>query len=331
MIVRTKLLIALLALTTTLTAGAASPANRLAELTRLATAGDDSAVLQLLQDTVDDARWPPDMREPLLSDFAQSLRALPPNAVGAEVIAFLIDYPPRLTVAHPDAPRAVVPRYNIRAAAHGVMNTWRRQEAAYAGSVLLARDAAGFVEAYLANPDRPTRQGLHDALSLAPRERLDAVSATALGQLGQKPDLATLAAESSLRAGDLGTLREVLRTGEPTGMASLLRRSAQILQPDRLQDLFEAVVDEGDARIAALAIAELTPALAERPGVEARLFELLGNPELGSAAALALAADADGERIERLTRLAASDSLAARRARVSLTLLNARLAGDRSR
>lgn len=301
--------------------------HRLDELRRATLNDDQARLLALLRSTAEDAALPPARREQVLFDYVQQLRGLPPGAAGEQVMAFLGSYAPRVLIPHEDHPGASVPRFNIRAAAAGVEHAWRRQEASYAGAVLLARDPARLVQAYRLHADPAIRLGLLDALDNASAGALEAVAFMALDNIELEPELADLAGTAALHTGDARALEQLLRTGSGAAIPRILRAARDTFDDGQLARLLEVAIGEAGAETAALAIAKLTPALARHSGTRARLIGLLGDPALGSAAALALAADPSAGTLGELTEVLSADpaSLAGRRARLALEVMQAGL------
>lgn len=303
---------------------------RLDDLMRLVTAGDETRLLQLLRATTVDAGLPPAIREQVLHEFTVELRELPPGSVGHPVMEFLSGHEPQVMVPHEDHPDSHVPLFNLRAASAGVQHTWRRREASYAGFVLLAQDPALLVRAYLLHDDSPVRQGLLESVAAATPAQLETISFLALNGLEQEPALTELAGTAALRNEDTRALEQVLRTGSGSGLTRLVRDTGARLDPDRLARLLASTLEQAPPETAALAIAEWSSALAAHPDTENRLLSLLGDPQLGSAAALALANHAADSTTARLLAVLESGQspLAASRARLALELLQLRVTGE---
>jgi hypothetical protein len=313
--------------------GQASEASQRAaqrlEALRWATADDDQdRLLGLLESTASDESLPLALREQVLFDYVQQLRSLPPNAADTRAMDFLASYVSRELIPHEDHPGAEVPRFNVRSAAAGVKHIWRRQEASYAGTLLLTRDPAQLVQAFRRYADPPIRQGLLDALENASAGALEVITFFALEHIEQEPQLARLAGTAALRTGDTRALEQLLRTADGMAVPGILRAARGMLDDDQLATLLMVTIAEAKPEIAALAIAELTPAVAQRADTRSELLKLLGDPGLGSAAALALAANpAAGTQVE-LTGVLQSEpgSLAAARAKLALEAMDAGLA-----
>lgn len=307
------------------TAGLAAdaPGARLAELERLALAGDERAVLSLLEDTVKAPQGEAAAAESVLLEFTQSLKWLPAWSVDAKVLAFLRTYEPRVMAEHPDHPAAKIPRYNIRAAAAGVENEWRRQQAVAEGGYRLATDPDRFVVDYIASQPGPERQGLLDALAMAGPLALGVVAHTAAGASETHASAAELAFAAAALVQDTGTLASLIGQGHGAGHHALAHL-AKTLPAIELRELFDAALAGPDTMTAGLAIAQLAPRLLHLPEVEDRLFGLLDHPELGAAAALTLSLEAEPGRVGRLASIAGRESPGAARARMALDLVKQR-------
>lgn len=303
-------------------AGQADLNAQLAPLFDQARLGRDAALLDGLRAVAADERLPVPARERILFDFAVSLGELPPGAVGPQVLDYLQNYRPRTLVPHPDNDSVGTPLYNVGAAAAGSLNAWRRQSGYAAGRSLLADPAPHPTERFLAEFARasgPGRQGLADALPLADAEQLAAIVAQALAAVPERPELGPVAVRASLLLGDPESLQRALAAADGPQLAGLIAEAgAQLDEPGRI-DLLIGLLDTAAPGTAALAVGTLAPGLLHRPEVVDRLFALLGDLALGSAAALALSDSTRPDLHDRLRELAAGDGLAARRAALALT------------
>lgn len=297
-------------------------ADRLRPLFERARAGQEQALLVELQAIAIDDQLPLPARERLLHGFAQGLGDLPPGSAGPAVLQFLLSYQPHTLVPHPDNALVGTPLYNIRAAAAGSLNEWRRQAGYDAARTAFAQPdedaAAGFLADYR-TAATPRRRGLEQALPLASAEQLRQLAGNTVPLLPEDAGLTPLAARSALAAGATGLLQQALVTGSGPDVAGLLEDAAESLdEPDRIGLLF-VLIDAARPVNATLAIAALAPGLLHRPEIADRLFGLLDDPGLGGAAALALSASERAEVLERLSQLAAADrGLPSRRAAVAL-------------
>lgn len=288
------------------------------------TAGDEQALLLRLREAAVDPQLSALERDQLLMGMISDLRGMPPGSIGPDTFTYLTDYPPQATMPHEESPLVPVPVHNIRAAASGLRNAWQRVESAYAGALLLTMDPAALVQAYGLHDEWPVRQGLLMALDSASHGQLEMISFLALQHIGHTPELAHLAGEAALRLGDARALEQLLRTGRGSTITSILRQAPGRLEPDQIGRLLDTAIAEAPPDIAAVAIAELSPALLGQADHADRLFSLLDHEKLGATAALTLASnpsDATIVRLGEITRKAGHSSLSANRARLALELM----------
>ena len=260
-------------------------------------------------------------RERILYEFAQGLGDLPPGSAGPEVLDFLMTYPARTLVPHPDNPRVGTPLFNIRGAAAGALAAWQRQAGYDAAAALMAQAGPDLAAAYLDDFGRataPRRQGLAAALETATQRQLTDIAARAETELSQRPELTAVAARAALLLDDGPLLQRTLAAGRGPDLAGVLADAAgQLDEPARLE-LLAGLLDTAPPVNASLALAALAPGLLHRPEVTERLFGLLGDRELGASAALALSDSSRPEIRERLLERTQGDDLAARRAALAL-------------
>jgi hypothetical protein len=306
-------------------------ATHAAALMQRVRAGDNPGALAYLKTLDADPALPAPARERLLFEFVHGLRDATPGAVGPAVLNYLRHYPSTVLVPDLDHPRMQVPLFSVRTATAGLENDWLRQESILRGRVLLDRGAGALVAAYLGARELPEQRGLLDALETSSPMQRTRVAELALEQLDARPELAELVGTAALLNED-GALLSRLLTGTTgqTGVHRLLRDSAMRFAPATNAYLLETALDQGTPETAALAIAELGPALSHDPRSVDRLFTELGVAETGAAAALALAANPDPEVLTRLEGLAAgpADSLIAARARLALHMIEAAVLRD---
>ena len=303
-------------------AGQGDVSAQLAPLFDQARLGRDADLLDRLEAMAADERLTIPARERILFDFAQGLGELPPGAVGPQVFDYLQNYRPRTLVPHPDNDRVGTPLYNVGAAAAGSLNVWRRQSGFAAGQTLLAAQAPDAAERFLTEFERtaePGRLGLADALPLADPEQLAAIAAQSLAAVPERPELGPVAVRATLLLGDPEPLQRALVVADGPQLPDLLAEAGTRLEEPARIDLLFALLETATPATAALAVGTLAPGLLQRPEVADRLFQLLGDRELGSAAALVLSDSARPDLHDRLRELAAGDDLAARRATLALT------------
>ena len=300
------------------------------QLINLTVAGSSAETLELLRQVVGRKDWPVPAREAAIFRYTQELRTLPSSAVPYEVMFFLKSYQAQTLVSHDDHPEAGIPLFNIRAAAEGVENGWRRRAAMAEGSALMASNPRSLVDAFVLEAHPASRQGYLEALEQASPGQLQSVAKHASRRLRHQPELTELAGRAALLNADTNTLQKVLVTGNGPGLAHLMRESAQLLSPAQNGDLLDATLEGGSTEVASLAMAELAPVIAEDPGIQSLLLQHLGDPELGGAAALALARSPAPDTIRQLKELAGApgESLAASRAALALELNRTQFGGE---
>ena len=301
-----------------------------ARLRQLFKAGDSSGTLDQIREIEQQQDWPVPVRERVIFEFVSELRHEPPRSVSSEVIDHLRGYQSKVLVPHEDHPRARVPMFNIRAATSGVVNHWARQEAAFEGATHLASGGDTLVRAYLQESSHPRRRGMHDALSTASPAQLKAVTQSGLEASQSSPDIVTLAADAALLNHDLESLESLLETGHGNGMVKLLRKSAETFDSEQNSRLLNAAMHNPSRETAALAIAQLAPSLSGHGPTEDMLLQQLGDPELGSSAALALARNPGESTMQKLESLAggSGDSLAVARAQLALQVYASQFEAD---
>ena len=160
--------------------------------------------------------------------------------------------------------------------------------------------------------------------------QLEAICFLALASLEVEPDMTILAGRAAVLNADARALEQLVRTGSGPSVSHILRQSTKVLTERQIARLLNTAVQEGSPQTASIAIAELAPALAGLPNHEEALMDLLGDPQLGSSAALALAKSPSTSTLSKLGRMAAADdgSLLASRARLALEVNRTEFAGE---
>ena len=296
-----------------------SERNRLSQLLK---AGNTTATLNLIRQIVQRSDWPGPARERVIFEFTSSLRQETPRAADDELIAYLMDFQSTVFIPHEDHPASGVPMFNIKGAAAGVVNGWSRQEAAFQGATLISYDPVSLAPAYLAENSRPRQQGLLDALDTASPAQLQALSGFALAGLDSEPELIAIAAKAALMNADIDALLVLAEKGRGVQMQGLFKESADLFGLQKNQLMLQAALRNPSSETAALAIAQLAPTLAGHKPTQDLLLKLLGDPQLGSSSALALAMNPGTRVLGELQRLADSEQnvLSASRARLALQI-----------
>ena len=147
-------------------AGRVDSRETLKHLYRLARNGSEEQLILELERIRKNGNWPVPARENLLHAFATGLGDMEAWTVSAVVIGYLQDYQPQVIVPHDDNANAGVPLYNIRAAATGAANQWRRQAAVAQAERMLQQDEYAWLQAWL-DAAPPQRKAYEDALGSA--------------------------------------------------------------------------------------------------------------------------------------------------------------------
>jgi hypothetical protein len=282
-------------------------------------AGNYEAVLQSIRQFSAASEPTSPAREQQLFLFTVALADFPAEQVPAALLAFLANYSPQTLVAHEESGNHAVALFNIPAAARGVQSEFTRQRAEARAATLLTGSAEVWIRNYLdASP--AARAGFLAALDVASSSRLLELDRNARGLMDHEPDLAVVAGRTALAMSDVQSMRHVLELGSGSDVTSMLRSAAGKLSSGDRAELLLLSIESAPSQNAALAIALLSPGLQAVPQVISTLFDLLGDPELGSAAALALARIDEPLVEAQLVQLAGSEGLAATRARMAISL-----------
>jgi len=297
------------------------------EISNPASLANSEATLEKLQQLETRSDWPLPAREAALFAFTRALAELPRAAVAPGVIEHLQNYESLTLVPDEDHPATLIPLFNIRAAALGIENGWQRWEFAGEAIDLLKTDPARLVSAYLAATGHNQRSGYLDALRQADMADVAAVQRAALAKFENAPELTPVVGLAAVITADVTAVRQLLRNGAGAGLSAALRQLDQRLQPAEKQALLTFAVEQAPAVNAALAVAAWWPGLRHVAGVRGLLIAKLADPELGPAAALALASEPDVQTIKALQQTAQGDGMAARRAQMALDINREQLTG----
>jgi hypothetical protein len=261
-------------------------------LFQMARSGNNAELLDSLSAITRNNGIEAPMQDYLIYSFTLGLSDMDANTVDATVISFLSNYPLRTLVAHDDHPGMGVPLFNVRAAAHGISNSWDRQEAVALAEILLRESPDRFITSYLeASP--AGRLGFIDTMEYASPEQLDKLGAAALPLVASHHELTLVAAQAAMDSGDLGLLQMTVTQGGGPDLARVLRMASKKLNAGEAAELLEYTLKRDSGSKAALAIAQLAPSRLDDPAVREILFETLSDRDLGVAAALVLGASHD--------------------------------------
>ncbi len=240
----------------------------------------------------------PELHEAVLERFARSVQP-PASSVAREVDplrALLQEFAsiePSALAGHPEGPHHGIPAFPIAAAAQGALHRWRIAEVEAAAMAALTIGDVAWFEARQKQVWSPVEtQGLAQALARAQPGALRR-SQPQLTRLWQaRPELARTAAVAARRTLDPTPLRVVLAAGHDETVLPDLARADEGLEPTQAEAFWFdlAAVEAPAVRGVALG------ALAQR-GISEPAIEALGDPDVGAAAALALAKSGEIDRL----------------------------------
>ena len=298
--------------------------DSLRALYEMARSGNEAGLLSELSGIASDPNLPDPARDYVIYRFTLGLGDMEIDAVSPAVIGWLSNYPPATLVAHEDHPRHAVPLFNVRAAAHGVINGWERQKAVIEAERLLGEAPDQYVSAYL-DASTAGQRGFIEALEFASTEQSAELSRAAVEQLAVSPELTLVAARAAIGSGEMELLRRSIALGQGPGLARALKEAAAGLNAEETAALLKYTMELGSRSKAALAIAQLAPGKLDDPAVRDLMFEALTNQPLGASAALVLGSSADPEIQSRLSEIAAGEEgLEKQRAQMAISFNPAR-------
>ena len=288
-------------------------------LFQMARAGSNQELLDALSAIVQDPGIPAPAKDYTVFRFTLGLSDLDVNSVSPKVLDFLSRYEAQTLVAHDDHPRMAVPLFNVQAAAAGVQNSWDRQQAATRATSLLQDHPDQWISSYLA-AGPAERRGFVDSLDSAPPGQLRELGWSALALLDEKPELTLVTASAAMNSGDFELLQQSISRGDGPGLSRVLETASRELSVEEKINLLEHSLQLGSDTKAALAIAQLAPALLDEPAVRKMLFGTLADRNLGAAAALVLGASSNPEIQAQLSEIASKEGgLARQRAEMAIS------------
>ncbi|MGE3730525.1 MAG: hypothetical protein AB7F83_08250 [Lysobacterales bacterium] len=270
----------------------------------------------------DELPW--SLREAAIAQFLAQLATLEPGAVPPEALAYLRGWQSRTLVAHEEDAAVGAPLFNIAAQTQGLENRWRRKQAEANARFSLQHDLAALQQQWSADPDPAARAGMVDALSGAAPDRLRALATTATATKSAAGDKGStaLAVAAAIALGDRRPMLDALEHASETELPALLRALARL---DAGRPSFVLLRQQSGVwpkSSTALAISLWSPQWLGDRDAESWLIGQLSDPELGAAAALALARIASRFGRAQLQSLAtmSGDARLAARARLALSL-----------
>ncbi|MDZ4730260.1 MAG: hypothetical protein SH820_10010 [Xanthomonadales bacterium] len=259
--------------------------------------------------------------EAQLHKLAIALAEAPLDDSADDLLAWLANYPSQVLVAHEESAAYGVPLFPIAAAAKGSqLERQRRMAQRHAeewAEEWAATDPSQWTQHYLA-ASAIQRQGFIQSLSGASADALLALADQLQAQIPAQPELAAPAGvvASRLSAAQLFLAAYAYSSGADS--AALLREAGWRLNAAQRAQMFAGVMELPAADKTALGISMLAPGLQSNPNVSSMLLTLLDDPELGAAAALALAGHPDPKIQASLQRMLQAGGLKGRRAALAL-------------
>ncbi len=280
---------------------------------------DTRALLATLERIESDAGIDETVRTVLIQDALVAFAATPPTPSARAVLQAHAADPRTLRVWHEDeGHRVAITAYDTGAAARYALREWRRTETRVE---TLAALAGGRWRA----DHSSVPAGVADAFAVAPATQLAAARNELVSGLAAGIELERPALTAAQRIGDLALARQVIEHGRAAIVVHELGGVAGAF-PD--QDAFMLMTHaSARADIGAAGVALIGRLSATLPAARGWLFERLGDPRLGAAAAAALSHDA-GAIGDLQARLTAADPLTRNRAALALHLNGSGLAHD---
>ena len=288
------------------------------ELGDISSLADGKTTLSKLEYLETRGDWPLPAREAAIFQFTLSLAEMPRDAVATEVMQYLRNYQAQTLVPHEDHGEALIPLFNIRAAAAGVENGWQRKEFAIRATKLIEENPGELVSGYAESINHNQRSGYLDALQDAELADVEMVQTITLERLGESPELTPVLGVSTAITADIFAIQKLLINGRGAGLSSTLVQLDKRLPASETATLLVFAIEQAPDTNAALAIAAWWPRLRHEPAIRDLLVGLLSDPALGASAALALAQSPDIQTIKALQDTAKGNSAAARRAQMAL-------------
>jgi hypothetical protein len=239
-----------------------------------------------------------------------------------ELLLWLADYPVQVLVAHEEHPAYGIPLFNVQAAAIGSLAERNRLRGEQLSARLLKANPQDWSRYYLSAGDTQ-REGFTRAMKAAPVGSLESLAVSLPKQLESNPELAAPVGVLAGRLSDPALFLAAYQHGSGTESAPLLREALWQLDAAGRAQFLKDILTITTPNKAALGISVLAPSLQSNPKVSESMLGLLDNPELGAAAALALAGHPDTQVQSRLQEMLNSGGLASKRAALALDHLRA--------
>ncbi|MEM9301295.1 MAG: hypothetical protein AAGE01_04250 [Pseudomonadota bacterium] len=282
----------------------------------LARHGDRDALQARIEGHQHQAPEQPAWHEAVLAGFARALAKEAPDPTLVPLLEALTRHEPVALAGHPERRSSGIPAFRVAGLARGTLNRWTaeafREEAA-------AALAVGNTDWFAARSKRPATTpevaGLDAALAAASAETIVRVGDALAGLWQARPELARTATSAALAAGSAWPVTAAL--AGPGG--ARLVPDLPLLH-DRLPAAEAAALREAALEAPAPEVRSTAVGLLAQAGELERTAALLGDPALGSSAALALANTGAFGTLEALLANAGSPKAARRDAVLALRI-----------
>jgi len=279
--------------------------------------------------------------EAQLFELALTLAEAPLDAAVDDLLLWLAAYSSQVLVPHEERADYGVALYPVAAAALGASAERQRRwghsvsmALLDSGALLWAQPQAQlwaqpqaqpkvqpqallWVQRFLASGSNE-QQGMTQSLNAARMEAIQPLAVVLQEQLARHPQLAAPAGAVASVLADTQLFLTAYEHSRGADSAALLREANWQLDAADRSDLLAGILALPTHDKAALGISMLAPALHSNPALSANLLDLLDDPQLGAAAALALAGHPDQRVQDQLQHLLQSGGLKARRAALAL-------------
>lgn len=238
-----------------------------------------------------DTAMPAAQRDAVLHRYVEQLRDFAPATVPQPVLDWLAQAPPLAITGHPEGTHHGVALFNVARAARGLTNewSWRRGHDDVTGIAPLSPDTLAELLGRLP-ANSPQFRGARYAIGRLPVHDLEALASHCAATLD---GCGRARADIELARGNVAWLETWVTSASRTNAVPLLRRAGRFLAPSDAGALMKAAVAHPDKAVAAWAMSELTSSMPKDETLRrewgSRLVSLLGDTELGAAAALQLA------------------------------------------
>ncbi len=263
-----------------------------------------------------------------LWQLALSARSQSGDQLDPEVLAYLTNYNSRSRIQHPENIDASLPLFNIRATVTGAISLRKRQQDLEIAQSLEQQPSA-LLNHYLQTPPL-SQAALRQAAVNLPAISRNQLLAISLIELNNPQStkavrlaLISLSSDLALAATNVTALSAIIATGEGLPLPRLLIQLNDKLPAEQSKVLLYQA-SKLSPQIAAIAIGELAEFASTDTEVYAQLFLWLDDPQLGSAAALALSTTKQQNLTSELRQLSTSKQThTANNAQLALYLLDA--------